>query len=61
MTKHLNVTQSAVSQHLRILKQVGLVRGERRGSFVHYTLEQEGITKYKALLSEILGEQFIEV
>jgi ArsR family transcriptional regulator len=61
MTKHLDVTQSAVSQHLRILKQAGLVRGERRGSFVHYTLEQEGINKYKALLSETLGEQFIEV
>jgi DNA-binding transcriptional ArsR family regulator len=61
MTKHLGVSQSAVSQHLRILKQAELVRGERRGSFVHYTLEQEGIDKYKTLLSEILGEQFINI
>ena len=61
ITKQLGVSQSAVSQHLRILKQAGLVRGERRGSFVHYTLEEEGIGRYKALLSEILGGQFVEI
>jgi DNA-binding transcriptional ArsR family regulator len=61
MTKYLDVSQSAVSQHLRILKQARLVRGERRGSFVHYTLEQDGIQKYKTLLSEILGDQFVKL
>lgn len=32
----LGVTQSAISQHLKVLKSVGLVRGERRGYRVHY-------------------------
>jgi len=27
----LGVTQSAISQHLRLLKSAGLVKGERRG------------------------------
>ncbi|MBI9051322.1 MAG: helix-turn-helix transcriptional regulator [Anaerolineaceae bacterium] len=59
MTSYLNVTQSAVSQHLRTLRQAGLVRSERRGSFVHYTLDLEGIEKYKAVLVNVLGDPFI--
>jgi ArsR family transcriptional regulator len=37
----LGVTQSAVSQHLRVLKSAGLVKGERRGYRVHYFINQE--------------------
>jgi DNA-binding transcriptional ArsR family regulator len=54
----LGVTQSAVSQHLRILRQAGLVRGERRGPFVHYSLDQDGLDKYRIALQETLGEGF---
>ena len=55
----LGVTQSAVSQHLRILRQAGLVRGERRGPFVHYSLDQDGLHKYRVALQETLGEGFV--
>lgn len=41
ITNRLDVTQSAVSQHLRILRQVGLVRSERRGYFIHYEINKE--------------------
>jgi DNA-binding transcriptional ArsR family regulator len=39
----LGVTQSAVSQHLRVLKSVGLVKGERRGYRIHYFINKEAI------------------
>jgi DNA-binding transcriptional ArsR family regulator len=39
----LGVTQSAISQHLRVLKSAGLVKGERRGYRVHYFVSQEAI------------------
>jgi ArsR family transcriptional regulator len=55
----LGVSQSAVSQHLRVLRQAGLVRGERRGAFVHYTLDPDGLTKYQAALQETLGKGFV--
>jgi DNA-binding transcriptional ArsR family regulator len=61
LTKKLGVTQSAVSQHLRILRQAGLVRGERRGQMVHYSLDQDGLDKYKASLMEILGKDFVRI
>jgi DNA-binding transcriptional ArsR family regulator len=36
IAKHLGMTQSAVSQHLRVLRNTRLVEGEKRGYFVHY-------------------------
>ena len=58
LARRLEVTQSAVSQHLRILRQAGLVRGERNGSFIHYSLNPDGLNKYKSALRETLGETF---
>ncbi len=55
----LGVTQSAVSQHLRVLRQAGLVHGERRGPFVHYSLDQGGLEDYRARLQETLGDNFV--
>ncbi|MBS1249170.1 MAG: Transcriptional repressor SmtB [Chloroflexi bacterium] len=54
----LGVTQSAVSQHLRVLRQVGLVHGARHGRFVHYSLDQDGLEQYRAILIETLGKEF---
>ncbi|MFW6102473.1 MAG: ArsR/SmtB family transcription factor [Chloroflexota bacterium] len=59
----LEVTQSAVSQHLRVLKAIGLVKGERRGYRVHYFINQEMLDKCRGLtsaalsLEEHLGQQ----
>jgi DNA-binding transcriptional ArsR family regulator len=61
LAHRVGVTQSAVSQHLRVLRQAGLVRGERRGSFVHYSLDQDRLEQYKTQLRETLGESFVVV
>jgi len=61
LARILGVTQSAVSQHLRVLRQAGLVQGERRGHFVHYSLDRGGLEQYKARLRETLGEEFVVV
>ena len=57
----LGVTQSAVSQHLRVLRQAGLVDGERCGHFVHYSLDDAGLEEYKAKLRDTLGDEFVLV
>jgi ArsR family transcriptional regulator, arsenate/arsenite/antimonite-responsive transcriptional repressor len=59
LAEKLKVTQSAVSQHLRILRQAGLVRGERRGTFMHYSIDDEGIGRYRALVAQTMGESFV--
>lgn len=59
LANQLGVTQSAVSQHLRILRQAGLVSGARRGSFMHYSLDLDGLKKYRTAIRDTLGEDFV--
>ena len=59
LAHHLDVSQSAVSQHLRVLRQAGIVQGTRRGAFMHYSLDRDGLQEYKAILRETLGEGFL--
>ena len=59
LARELRVTDSAVSQHLRVLKDLGLVRGERRGYRLHYYLDVDRLTTYHELIREYLGESFI--
>lgn len=40
----LGVTDSCVSQHLRILRSLRLVKSRRAGKFVHYSLDDAHIT-----------------
>jgi ArsR family transcriptional regulator len=58
LTRKLDITQSAVSQHLRILKQAGLVKGQRKGSFIHYSLNHSQWEAHKKRLTRVLGEDF---
>ncbi len=53
LAESLGVTQSAVSQHLRVLKSAGLVTNERRGYWVHYSLNQEALEECGQRLNKI--------
>ena len=50
----LGVTQSAVSQHLRVLKSAGLVKGERRGYRIHYFINQGTLIRAQQQISSAL-------
>ena len=58
LAHQLGVSQSAVSQHLRVLKQAGLVRGSRNGNFMHYSVDTDGLQKYRDALEKTLGKAF---
>ena len=53
MADALKITQSAVSQHLRVLKSAGLVRDERRGYWIYYSLDTEALEKCRQRLNRI--------
>jgi DNA-binding transcriptional ArsR family regulator len=42
---HLNMSKAGVSQHLQILRKVGLVRGEKRGYWTHYSVDKSEIQR----------------
>ena len=45
---HFTVSRSAISQHLGVLAEVGLVASRREGRFQHYRLKPEGMTALRA-------------
>jgi len=49
----LGISPAAASQHLKILKQSGLVRSERQGYWIPYAVNPETLEKYRRLLSEV--------
>lgn len=53
MAKSIGVSQSAVSQHLRVLKAAGLVDDERKGYWIHYSLNREALEKCRQRLNKI--------
>jgi ArsR family transcriptional regulator len=54
LSQLMGISQPAVSQHLRVLKSVGLVTGERRGFRMHYQIDAEGLKRCQGILSTTL-------
>ena len=49
----LEITPSAVSQHLKVLRQAGLVNNERNGYWIPYTIDEEALEKCRCILNEV--------
>jgi DNA-binding transcriptional ArsR family regulator len=50
----LDVTQGAVSQHLRVMRDAGLVIDEKRGYFVHYRLDEDTLATWRKQIDRLL-------
>lgn len=53
LAEALGITQSAVSQHLRILKAAGLVSDDRQGYWIYYSLNREVLEICRQRLNRI--------
>jgi DNA-binding transcriptional ArsR family regulator len=53
LSETLGITQSAVSQHLRVLKGAGLVKDERQGYWIYYSLNKDALEKCRERLNRI--------
>lgn len=52
----LPITRPAVSRHLRLLREAGLVRSEQRGTRRIYELQDAGVEAVRAYLEQLWGE-----
>lgn len=50
----LPLSQSTVSQHLKELKQAGLIKGDIDGPSVCYCIDEKGWNKAKAAMDELM-------
>jgi DNA-binding transcriptional ArsR family regulator len=57
IASHFEVTRPAVSQHLTVLKEAGLVDERRNGTRRLYRARPEGLADVKAFLEQFWGER----
>ena len=57
LAHRLGISQAAVSQHLRILRRAGLIRGEKRGYWTHYAVEKDVLAHAAEELGTMAAQQ----
>jgi DNA-binding transcriptional ArsR family regulator len=50
----LGITQAAVSQHLRILRDADIVLADKRGYFVHYRINEKTLAEWNKKAKNLL-------
>lgn len=55
LVNYLAISQSAVSQHLRVLREAGLVNSEKRGYWMHYSANKKKAEQFIRKFNNLLG------
>jgi DNA-binding transcriptional ArsR family regulator len=53
MAESIGISPAAISQHLKILKQAGLVKSERKGYWIPYTVDEGARECCRQVLNEV--------
>jgi len=53
LSKKLEVTESAISQHMKVMREAGLIYGEKYGYHTHFLPAQEAIDSLTALFQQM--------
>ena len=56
LSKKLGITESAISQHIKVLKEAGLVYGERYGYHIHYLPKQEALDELSKAFEQMKAQ-----
>ena len=63
LLQELNISQSTLSHHMKILCDSGIVTGRKEGTWMHYSISSEGAQAAKDLLTELTtvtgGEEYV--
>ena len=54
LTACCELAQPTVSHHLKVLREAGLVRSERRGTWTYYSLDPGGLARLARVLGTLL-------
>ncbi len=61
LAKKTEISEAAVSQHIRILRDAGLLSGEKRGYRMHYSVNRHLLADISAYFKELAQTEQIEV
>lgn len=54
LLEKLDLTQSGLSYHMRILTEAGVVNSRQDGKWTHYSINEKGLQKAKKILDNYL-------
>ncbi len=54
LASQLGITPAAVSQHLRILRDAGIVKDKKQGLYVHYWLNKSSLARLNEAIEKLL-------
>lgn len=54
LLEDLQISQSTLSHHMKLLCDAGLVQGRKEGKWVHYSIDPTGAKQVQALLAQQL-------
>ena len=54
---HFSITDAAISRHLSVLKEAGLIRDTREGKFIFYDLNASVLEELLLWVSDLKGEK----
>lgn len=60
LAKNLGITESATSQHIKILKNLGILRANKIGFRVYYSIEVEEMKKIKKEMDGLFDMAFLQ-
>lgn len=60
LLEEMQISQSTLSHHMKILCESGVVKGRKEGKWTHYSIDEEGSLQAVALLNEITGNKTAE-
>lgn len=57
IASNFEVTRPAISQHLKVLREAGLISERRQGTRRYYSARSEGLRELRAFLAEFWDER----
>lgn len=55
LSRNLCISQPAVSQHIKVLKGIGLLKPQKRGFHVYYKIDPDRLVRLKAQVDEMFS------
>lgn len=57
ISRHLDISEAAVSQHIKVLKEAGIIVGQKVGYYVLYNLQEPVFAEIINFIEQITNEQ----
>ena len=54
LLEELQISQSTLSHHMKILCDAGIVQGRKEGKWVHYSINPEGTKRAQKILEQLV-------